>query len=117
MEKLAKVHRILYVYAEQDTDVLVRCRTAAEEAINQYRRACLVAVPLTRILEKAFVYFGIPMTERVEVSEPQQGRGEEGGRSEAEEKKGSWNLIIAETEYGKVKSYGKRRHDGTKSDN
>jgi hypothetical protein len=83
MERLAKVHRILYVRAEQDsTDVLVKCRSAAEEAINQYRRACLVAAPATRILEKAFDCFGVPLTERVEVSEPQQGRGEDGGWSD-----------------------------------
>lgn len=83
MEKLAKVHRILYVHAKQDTtDVLVRCRIAAEETITKYRRACATAAPVVRILEKAFVCFGIPMTERVEVSEPQQGRGEKSGWSE-----------------------------------
>jgi hypothetical protein len=80
MERLAKVHRILYVRAEQDTtDVLVKCRAAAEEAIARYRRACVIAAPAVRILENVFDCFGVPLTERVEVSEPQQGSGEEGG--------------------------------------
>jgi hypothetical protein len=83
IEKLAKVHRILYVRAEQDSkDILVKCQAAAEETIIRYRRACAIAAPAVRILEKAFDCFGVPPTERLEVSEPQQGKGEEGGWSE-----------------------------------
>jgi len=78
MERLAKVHRILYVHAKQDTtDVLVKCRTAAEEAITGYRRACVIAAPSVRILEKAFDCFRVPLTERVEVSEHVEGDGDE----------------------------------------
>jgi hypothetical protein len=42
-----------------------------------------VAAPAVRILEKAFDCFGVPPTERVEVSEPQQGSEKEGGWSES----------------------------------
>jgi len=75
---LEKIHRIQYAYVDRKCSVeLERCCSEAEEAIDRYRRACVITAPAKALLESAFECLGIPQEERIAVSEPEESDGGE----------------------------------------